>query len=136
MIFFILIFAFSAIGVGETIYLIKKRIVAEKPICFINEYCENALNSKYNKIFSIHIDILGLLFYVAVLFIASFLIIEIQPIIFWDLVLKILVATASLMSVFFTYLQWKVIRAWCFWCLVSAFTIWLMGLIILINNLI
>lgn len=136
MIFFVLIFAFSVIGIGEAIYLIKKRIVAEKPICLVNEHCETVLNSKYNKIFSVHIDTLGLLFYIAVLFIASFLIIGIQPMILWDFALKILILAASLMSVFFTYLQWKVIRAWCFWCLMSAFTIWFMGIIMLINILI
>jgi len=57
-------------------------------------------------------------------------------VVFWNLVIKILVTIASLASVFFTYLQWRVIRVWCFWCLMSAGTIWLMGVILLINNFI
>ncbi|OGI66439.1 hypothetical protein A3H53_01775 [Candidatus Nomurabacteria bacterium RIFCSPLOWO2_02_FULL_40_10] len=130
---FILLFILSIIGIGETVYLIRKRIASEKPICPIGGDCAIVLDSKYNKIFFIHNDILGLLTFIIILFMAAFLIIEIEPTSLWSLILKILVALAAVMSVFFTYLQWHVVRNWCFWCLMSACTTWIMGIIVLLN---
>lgn len=130
-----LLFTLAAIGISETVYLIRKRALSEKPICPIGESCAVVLESKYSKIFIIPNDVLGLLFYVAASCIAGFLVIGVEPAAFWDLVFKLSVAVGALLSLFFTYLQWRVIRAWCFWCLMSAFTIWLMGIIILVNIL-
>ncbi|OGY92861.1 MAG: hypothetical protein A3H70_02895 [Candidatus Komeilibacteria bacterium RIFCSPLOWO2_02_FULL_48_11] len=126
-----LLFTLSAIGISETVYLVRKRIASEKPICPIGGGCVTVLASKYSKMLLIPNDVLGLLSYVTVSFIAAFLVIGVGPMFVWNSALKILVAAASLMSIFLTYLQWRVIRAWCFWCLMSAFTVWLMGIIIL-----
>jgi len=131
-----LLFTLSAIGISETSYLIRKRIVSEKPVCPIGGGCTAVLESKYSKIFIIPNDVLGFLFYIAASFIAGFLVIGVEPLAFWNFILKLSVAFGALFSIFLTYLQWRVIRAWCFWCLMSAFTIWLMGLIILVSNLI
>ena len=133
---FALLFTLSAIGVSETVYLIRKRIASEKPICPIGGGCVTVLTSKYSKVFLIPNDVLGLLSYIIISFIAAFLVIGVEPMFVWISALKILVAVASLMSIFLTYLQWRVLHAWCFWCLMSAFTIWLMGIIIIVNNLI
>jgi len=77
---------------------------------------------------------LGLLSYIIISFIVAFLVIGVEPMFVWNYALKILVAVASFMSIFLTYLQWRVIHAWCFWCLMSAFTIWLMGTIIIVSS--
>jgi uncharacterized membrane protein len=37
------------------------------------------------------------------------------------------------MSIFFTYLQAVVIKQWCFWCLMSALTVAVMFLIIVVE---
>ncbi|MBI4427306.1 MAG: hypothetical protein HY569_02390 [Candidatus Magasanikbacteria bacterium] len=128
-----LLFTLAAIGASETVYLIRKRVSAEKPVCLIGGSCNLVLESKYSKIFGIHNDILGLLFYFTALFISGFLVIGVAPLAFWDFIFKFAIAVGSLLSLVFTYLQWKVIKAWCFWCLMSAFTVWLMGVIILIS---
>lgn len=131
---FALLFTLSAIGVSETVYLIRKRIAAELPVCPIGEDCTLVLRSKYSKIFLIPNDVLGLFFYIATSFISGFLVIGIEPLAFWSFIFKLSVAAGALLSLFFTYLQWRVIRAWCFWCLMSACTIWLMEGIILVSN--
>ena len=131
-----LLFTLAAIGISETVYLIRKRLLSEKPICPIGENCVLVLTSQYSKIFVIPNDVLGLLFYIMASFIAGFLVIGIEPVVFWSFILKLSVAVGTLLSLFFTYLQWRVIRAWCFWCLMSAFTIWLMGSIILASSLV
>ena len=130
-----LLFTLAAIGISETTYLIKKRIASEKPICLVGEDCTIVLTSKHNKIFVIPNDVLGLLFYITVSFIAAFLVIGFGPLALWSLIIKFSVAFGALLSLFFTYLQWRVIKAWCFWCLMSAFTIWLMGIIILLTKI-
>lgn len=128
---FALIFTLSAIGISETVYLIRKRMAAESPVCPIGQGCATVLTSKYSKIFIVPNDVLGLVAYIAISTITAFLVIGVQPINFWETIAAILVAAASLASLFFTYLQWREIHAWCFWCLMSAFTIWLMGFIML-----
>ncbi len=129
-----LLFTLSAIGISETVYLLKKRIIAEKPICPIGENCAVVLTSKYGKIFVIPNDVLGVVFYIAAAFISGFLVIGIEPLALWSIVLKLLVAIGAFLSLFFTYLQWRVIRAWCFWCLMSAFSVWFMGIILLVSS--
>jgi len=131
-----LLFTLSAIGISETAYLIKKRLLAEKPFCVIGDDCALVFSSKYSRIFIIPNDVMGLLFYVFTSFLTAFLVIGVEPVILWDLLMKLTVVLGAIMSLFFTYLQWKVIKAWCFWCLMSAFTIWLMAIIILIDNFI
>lgn len=130
---FALLFTLSAIGISEMVYLIRKRIALEKPFCVIGESCEIVLKSKYSKIFIIPNDVLALGNGLVIAFIAAFLVLEIPPPTLWHMILKILVGIASLLSLFFTYLQWQVIKAWCFWCVMSACTIWLMGIIILLS---
>ena len=130
-----LIFTLSALGISETVYLIKKRFLSQKPICPIGENCLLVLTSKYNKTFNIPNDVLGLLFYIVCSIITAFLVIGVAPLDLWSNIIKTLIFFGSLLSIYFTYLQFNVIKAWCFWCLMSACTIWLMGCIILLSKL-
>lgn len=130
-----LLFTLAAIGISETVYLIKKRLEKEKPVCVFGQSCQIVLASKYNHVFLIHNDVAGLLFYIVISFITAFLVIGIEPMQWWDLFAKAGIGFAGLMSIFFVYLQARVIKAWCFWCLMSALTIWLMGFIVLVSNL-
>ena len=131
---FALLFTLSSIGISETVYLIRKRIAAEKPVCPIGDGCEVVLTSKYSKIFLLPNDVLGLIAYIIISILAAFLVIGIMPTLWWSWLIKILVGGASIVPLIFTYLQWRVIRLWCFWCLMSAFTIWLMEIIILASK--
>ena len=128
-----LLFTIAAIGISEASYLIRKRIAAESPVCPIDGGCEIVLKSKYNKIFGIHNDLLGLLFYIVTAMITGLVVIyenypDLQSILV--LILKFMLMGATAMSAIFFYLQWKVIKAWCFWCLMSALTIVIMDIIV------
>ena len=129
-----LLFTLSAIGISETVYLVRQRIASEKPVCPIGKGCEIVLNSRYKKIFLLPNDAWGLIVYILISLLCAFLVIEVPLLPVWSLFFKILVGFASIMSLVFTYLQWRVIHAWCFWCLMSAFTIWLMEIIILLSK--
>lgn len=126
-----LLFTLAAVGISETVYLIRKRKAQEKPVCILGEDCSKVLESKYNKFFGIHNDIAGLSFYIVASFITAFLVIEVGPQNLWNVSAKLLIFGAVAMSLLFIYLQWRVIRKWCFWCLMSAATIFLMTIIIL-----
>lgn len=130
-----LLFTLAAIGISETVYLVRKRIMQERPVCIIGETCHQVLESRYNKMFIIPNDVLGLIFYIVISFITAFLVIGIEPIIWWDRLVRALMLGGTLLSLYFIYLQWRVIRAWCFWCLMSALTIFLMELIVIVSGL-
>lgn len=126
--YFILILSLAGIGVAA--YLVSKRIAGKAPVCPIGGNCDLITSSQYSKMFLIPLDVWGIIFYGTVLFMAIFLIFGIEPKMFWGEFLKILVVAGVAMSFYFTYLQWRVIKAWCFWCLMSAFVVWLMGVVV------
>lgn len=131
-----LLFTLAAIGISETVYLIQKRLQHSKPVCFIGESCTLVLYSKWNKTLGVHNDILGLLFYIGLSIITAFLVIEIGPLPLLDPIARYMIFSGAALSLYFIFLQWKVIKVWCFWCLMSSATIGLMTLIVLTSNLI
>ncbi len=127
---FALLFTLAAIGIAETVYLIRTRQAAEQPVCIIGHNCGVVLTSKYNHLFGIHNDLAGLGFYLVSTVLTAALVLEVREI---DLVrntFTLLLVAGSLMSVILMFLQWRVIKAWCFWCVMSACTNWLMLLIL------
>ena len=126
-----LIFTLASLGISETVYLIKSRMTKKPAVCPIGGNCQAVLTSRYRNMFLIPNDVLGLLFYIASSIITALWVIGIPPVVWWIFTIKLIVLIGSLLSVYFTYLQYRVIKAWCFWCLISAATIWLMGFILL-----
>lgn len=110
-----LLIGLATIGICETAYLISKRRRKQEPACIIGDACSIVLGSKYSKTLGIHNDILGLVFYIAIL---ALVLIETQ-------LLMPLAIIGSLSSLYFTYIQFFKIKSWCFWCLMSALNTWL-----------
>jgi len=131
-----LLFTLAAIGISETVYLIRQRRAQKRPVCVIGQSCHQVLESKYNKLFGISNDAAGLAFYIIISIVTAFLVIGIEPMLIWEKLAKILILGGALISLYFIYLQWQVIMYWCFWCVMSAITIFLMALIVLTSNLI
>lgn len=131
-----LLFTLACIGISETVYLIKKRWENEKPVCYIGGNCGVVLSSKWNTLFGIHNDILGLVFYLGIGFLCALMVIGVGPVLLWEKLAYFGIGTGVVMSLYFIFLQWKVIKVWCFWCLMSSATIGLMALIVLTSSLI
>ena len=129
-----LLFTFAAIGLAEASYLVRKRIEEEQPSCPIGTGCVKVLASKYNKTFLVHNDVLGVVFYVAMMTVTALYVLGLLETSTWAIATNALLAGAVFMSAYFVYLQKFVIRAWCFWCLMSTATIFLMTLIIFIGG--
>lgn len=129
-----LFFTLAAIGIAETAYLIGERYANRKPICPIGGGCLHVLESRYNKTFRIYNDQLGLLFYFVMALVAALILLNIGSIAFWNTLITLATTCALLLSGRFFYLQWRVIHAWCFWCLLSALTILLMFFILFLSH--
>lgn len=140
-----LLFTLSAIGISETIYLIRKRKAEEVPVCFIGSGCHDVLESKYNKILGIHNDILGLVFYIFVCTMSALILAGQDgsqilfgyfPVELLKLIDVIVIILGAAMSVYFTFLQGVIIKKWCFWCLMSATTVFTMTVIVILSGFI
>lgn len=129
------LFTLAAIGVSETAYLVKTRKRHEHPVCFFGSSCAVALKSKYNHLLLVPNDALGLLFYLVTGSVLALLVIGAGPAPLLVTALRILLLGGSAMSVALTVIQWRVLRAWCSWCLLSALTIWIMGTFFLVHAL-
>lgn len=130
-----LLFTLAAIGINETVYLIRKRRAGERPVCVIGEDCHKVLESRYNNVLGVHNDVLGLIFYIVTSFITAFLVLEFQPQALFERIAKVLIFSGTIFSVFAIMLQWQVIKAWCFWCLLSAATVFIMMAVVLTSRL-
>lgn len=131
-----LLFTLSAIGISETVYLIKKRKIGEKPFCVLGESCHVVLESRYNRLLYIHNDVLGLVFYIAILLVTALLVIGTGQKQTLDFLARFLIFGGVVVSGVLLYIQWKIIKKWCFWCIGSAITIFLMSVIVLVSDLV
>ena len=117
------------LGVIDTTYLIRKSREKKPLVCPIGEDCNKVLDSKWNKIFFVKNGILGLLFYVGIIVGAILLLLE-----FNETILKILTIGSGigvLFSGFLVFIQTRVIKNYCFYCLISA----LINVLIFLNLL-
>lgn len=121
-------------GLSIAIYLIWSRKRNEEVICVIGKGCKQVLESKYNKIFGPHNDIMGALYYSSMIVLGLFLRYDLPLEGLWLWILQAMAITGIAMGVLLLYLQWKVIEAWCSWCIVSNFNTFLIAFIILQNS--
>lgn len=133
MIYSILLILLAAFGVFETLYLINKRRKKQKPICVGPHDCDVVLQSKYNKTFSIHNDLLGLVFYLFAILTQLLLLwpgCRFPEFVLGAFLFALLVSL--IMSIRFVYLMAFTLQSWCSWCIGSAVTVLLMTLVVII----
>ena len=127
-----LVFTLAAIGISETAYLIQSRRESSAPVCYIGHSCNDVLESRYNKLFAVRNDVLGLAFYAAVAALAALVVVGVEPAHWWLKAQQFLALAGSAVSLALTFVQWRILRQWRFWCIMSAITVLLMALIIII----
>lgn len=116
----LIMFGLACIGLLETSYLIHMRRKEEKPICPIGNDCHVVLSSKYNRLMGVHNDVLGFTFYLA----AAVLSLQTNAILVRGFAAMLIFG--SVFSLGLVFIQWRLVKAWCFWCLMSSCTIWTM----------
>jgi len=124
----LLIFIFSIIGILDTLYLIYHGIKKTDVKClfFPKEWCRTVQYSKYSKTMGIPNSQLGFVMYVVILALAYCFVQGLVPIL-W---LQGVIAFGFLFSVYFLYIQAFVLRAYCTWCVISAFNFTVMTIAI------
>jgi uncharacterized membrane protein len=117
----ILIISIAGLFVANKIRLEKR---SGKPmVCPLDGKCETVLHSKYATFVNVPLEYAGLLYYVFIF--ASYLSFLINPALqnsIWGLVVGISTVFGLFFSAYLTFVQWKIIKSWCTWCLFSAFT--------------
>ncbi|MDO8604512.1 MAG: vitamin K epoxide reductase family protein [bacterium] len=127
----LIIFILALIGIGVCLYLNYERKRKRPPVCVIGNSCATVWESPYSKIFGVSNEILGIIFY-ATLAVVEWSIISgniSEQIIIGEIM--ILVGGIA-MSTYYLFVQWRVIRAWCFWCTLSAIIVFLMIIVRLV----
>ena len=113
-----LIFVLSLLGLFISSFLLYEYNLQGPIICPIGTGCDVVRASPYSHFLGISIPILGVLFYLVM---AIFSVIHAQKI-FSDLLfqLKLLVSTIGVgFGIYLTFLELFVIKAICFWCVLS-----------------
>ena len=117
----VVLFVVAVVGLADASYLTYEHYTGNKVVCSITGGCEKVLTREYSTVFGVPISLGGIIFYLAVLgFAFHFLL---QPIDKRATQLLLAMSTVGLLtSAYLTGLQAFVIRAWCQFCLLSAFT--------------
>jgi len=106
------------IGFLDSSYLTAKRFLGEPLTCYLFGGCDTVTASSYSVLFGIPLSIYGIVFYLAVLFSAMLYIQTKSP---WFAYGLLGLTTAGfVLSGYFMLLQAFVIKAYCFYCVVSA----------------
>ncbi|OHA71283.1 MAG: hypothetical protein A3F15_01530 [Candidatus Wildermuthbacteria bacterium RIFCSPHIGHO2_12_FULL_40_12] len=122
----ITILFFSAVGVLDTLYLIYHKIRGTEVACpfFPKEWCRKVQKSPYSKIFGIPNAFLGFAIFLAIFVLTWLYTNFIVPA--WPI--QTLILIGFLFSIYFTYTQGFILKAFCTWCLVSAISFTVMFL--------
>ncbi len=115
-----LFLGFSLLGLLDTIYLSYTRYMhIDKMFCNGLSGCGIVESSPYAVMFGVPLAYLGLLFYMVMFIISLLLIYKVSIPRLRDVVLAMTIFGA-LDSIYFIYLQAFVIKAFCFYCIISA----------------
>ena len=125
--FIVSLIILALLGIFISGFLIKNRLKRKSVICPIDGGCDEVLKSKWNAVFFIKNDILGLFYYILILFLALYLFFVSEKLLFLT---KIISGASLLFSLFLVFIQAKIIKEYCFYCLISA----LINLLIFINE--
>ncbi len=111
---------FSFLGFLDASFLTVEHYRGVIPPCTITHGCEQVTTSPYSQIIGIPVALLGALYYLGI-FLSIVLYLDIKD----ERILRVVAygtITGLLFSLWFTFLQAFIIRAWCQYCLGSAVT--------------
>ncbi len=101
----------ALIGLINASYILYKRKTKKVMSCPLHGKCESVTQSKWGTVLGVHNDILGVLYYCFVI-ILGFL--------SFKYVLVGFTGLGLLFSLYLLYVQARILREYCFYCLISA----------------
>lgn len=118
--YIIVFFIVAGLGFGDAMFLSIEHYRGEIPPCSLTGGCETVTTSEYSKIMGIPVAYTGVLYYLGILLLLV-LYVDLKKVIFVKAIF-IFTAIGFLGSLYFTFLQFFVIKALCPYCLFSALT--------------
>lgn len=115
-----LLFVLGLIGFADATYLTVKKLSGQILPCVVTSNCEIVTNSQYANIGPIPVSLFGAGYYLLVI-ILSIVVLETKSSI-WLARLSIFTWVGFLFSLYLVTIMAFVLKAYCFWCLVSAGT--------------
>lgn len=116
----------ALIGLADTAYLTAKHYLGGSVPCSITEGCDTVLNSAFSVYLGVPTALWGGLYYAALVLLAA-LFLQTKASHLLGLAFG-LAAGGLLVSAALIYVQGFILSAWCFYCLISAFTTFLIFL--------
>ena len=103
-------------------YIYYKKSKEAPMVCVIGKKCDEVLHSKYNKMFGVPNENIGMLYYIilavlVILFLSGFTTIAGISV---NLTILIITSVAVLASIYLTFIQWLVLKKWCDYCIGST----------------
>src|SRR3989344_2356802 len=121
----------SLAGFFDSVFLVYKHFTASPLRCFIFEGCDTVTTSPYSTIGPIPVALLGAGYYLAV-FLLTIYYLDRKNLAAFGLA-RVLVAFGFLASIWFVFLHIVIIKAICFYCVVSAAITTLLFILALVN---
>lgn len=108
-------------GIFNAGYLVWTHRQKKPLVCPLDHDCSTVTESKWSRIFFIRNDTIGLFFFLMMLLgsLAAFFLSEFANLLYWFLFLA--TGFALLFSLFLIFIQFYVLKDYCFYCCISAF---------------
>ncbi|MBT6401395.1 vitamin K epoxide reductase family protein [candidate division WWE3 bacterium] len=116
----IVFISLALVGLADTLYIVKHTRKDNPLICPIGFECNEVVNSNYATFLGFKNDIIGVLFYIGMLFGGLALIFLPDYYALLTSLFKIATFGAALFSLYLTYIQAFKLKNFCLYCLFSA----------------
>jgi len=119
------------LGLANSLYLVRKHQQKKPLICPLEHDCSVVTESRWSHVFGVRNEVLGTLFFLSLLggILSTIFAPALQPTIFFLLIMG--TGGSLLFSGFLIFVQIKIIKDYCFYCLLSA----LITLFLFLNSL-
>lgn len=130
--FIVTFLVLAVIGVLISGYLMMKHRQAKPLVCPLDHDCSTVTESRWSRLLYLRNETLGLLFYLSLIIgigisvVYSLLAVKVYFLLFCACVLVFLVSS------FLVYVQAKIIKDYCFYCLISA----VINLLLFLNSIV
>lgn len=113
-----IIMVLGVIGLADSLYLTYKFLYKSSVKCvvFPADWCEIVAKSRQSRTLGIPNSLMGIMYYLSILFLSAFYLGGQAPL--WALSVVIIIGFCF--SVYFTYVQSVILKAFCVWCVISA----------------
>jgi uncharacterized membrane protein len=126
---------FSLIGFLDAVYLTTEDYLNQSVICILTSGCQNVLTSQYSQIFGVPLALFGVIYYLIIIFCSLSYLTNRNNLA--NYLLNYFTSVGFLVSLYLVYLQLFVIKAICFYCMISALTstiLFILSLYLILNH--